>query len=398
MKHLALVLSAILLPALGASAPARAADDNDIIIGFAVAQSGWMSENDGPPLQGAELAIKDINAKGGVLGRPLKAVFADTKSDQTEGAKAGLSVLAQGAKFMVVSCDYDMGAGAATVGNDAKIPTMSLCASDAKMGVQGIGPYAFTMANTSLSFGASLAQWATQVKKWKTAYLLLDTRSEYPKGICAGFKEQWQKGGTVAGEDTFKQDDPSIASQITRMQQVAAKTPIDFVMICSYSAGNVSAIKQLRAAGMTMAIGGGDSMDGDYWTSAIPHLDNHYAITVGSTFGDDPRPAINDFMNRMTQFTGSRPRFAEALNGYSVIQAMAIATQKAGTTDGGKVLGELNKFTDTPLIIGPTTFTADLHIALTRPLTVLAIRDGKGHFQDSVKLQDPPPLQLIFKQ
>jgi len=397
MKCLALILSVAGLALSGALAPVYAAD-NDIVIGFAVAQSGWMSENDGPPLQGAELAIKDINAKGGVLGRQLKPVFADTKSDQTEGAKAGQTVLAQGAKLLVVSCDYDMGAGAATVGNDAKIPTMSLCASDAKMGVQGIGPYAFTMANTSLSFGASLAQWATEVKKLKTAYLLLDTSSEYPKGICAGFKEQWEKNGTVVGEDTFKQDDPSIASQITRMQQVAAKTPIDFVMICSYSAGNVSAIKQIRAAGLSMAIGGGDSMDGDYWTSAIPHLNDHYAITVGSTFGDDPRPAINDFMDRMTKFTGSRPRFAEALNGYSVIQAMSIATQRAGTTDGDKVLAELNKFKDEPLLIGPTTFTPDLHIALTRPLTVLAIRDGKGYFQDLVKLQDPPPLQLIFKQ
>lgn len=396
MKRLALLLSAVSLSMLGAMAPARA-DDASIIIGFAVAQSGWMSENDGPPLKGAELAIQDINAKGGILGHQLKAVYADTKSDQTEGAKAGQTVLAQGAQLMVVSCDYDMGAGAATVGNDAKIPTMSLCASDAKMGVQGIGPYAFTMANTSLSFGASLAQWATQVKGLKTAYLLLDTSIEYPKGICAGFKEQWEKSGTVVGEDTFKQNDPSIASQITRMQQAAAKTPIDFIMICSYSAGDVSAVKQIRAAGINTPIGGGDSMDGDYWTSAIPHLNNHYAVTVASVFGDDPRPAINDFMDRMTKMTGSRPRFSEALNGYSTIEALTLATQRAGTTDGDKVLAELNKFTNEPLTIGPTTFTPDLHIQLNRPLVVLAIKDGKGHFENLVKLTDPPPLQLIFK-
>src|SRR5882757_7308012 len=134
MKRLALLLSAVSLSTLGAMAPA-CADDTNIIIGFAVAQSGWMSENDGPPLKGAELAIQDINAKGGILGHQLKAVYADTKSDQTEGAKAGQTVLAQGAQLMVVSCDYDMGAGAATVGNDNKIPTFSLCASDAKMGV-----------------------------------------------------------------------------------------------------------------------------------------------------------------------------------------------------------------------------------------------------------------------
>lgn len=244
MKRFYLFLSAASAVLLGTFNVSQAAD-KDIVIGFAIAQSGWMSENDGPPAQGALLAIEDINAKGGVLGRKLKAVFADTKSDQTEGAKAGQSVIAQGADFMVVSCDYDMGAGAATVGNDHKMPTFSLCASDAKMGVQGIGPYAFTMANTSLSFGASLAEWAAKKKGLKTAYMLIDTSIEYSKGICAGFKEQWEKTGKILGADTFKQDDASIASQITRMQQVAAATPIDFIMICSYSAGDVSAIKQI---------------------------------------------------------------------------------------------------------------------------------------------------------
>jgi branched-chain amino acid transport system substrate-binding protein len=117
---------------------------------------------------GAKIAIDDINAKGGVLGKKLKWVAADTKSDQTEGAKAGQAVLGNGAQFMVVSCDYDMGAGAATVANSKKIIAVSFCASDAKMGVQGIGPYAFTMSTSSLTSGASLAEFVWK-KGWRNA-------------------------------------------------------------------------------------------------------------------------------------------------------------------------------------------------------------------------------------
>lgn len=397
MRHATIALTLGLATVALAPCPAGAAD-NEIVIGFAIAQSGWMTQYDGPDSQGALLAIEDINAKGGVLGRKLRAVFADTKSDQTEGAKAGQSVLAQGAQFMVVSCDYDMGAGAATVGNDAKIPTFSLCASDAKMGVQGIGPYAFSMNDSSVTIGATMGHWAATKKGWKKSYTLLDNTIEYSKGICSGFKSYFEKdGGTIIGEDVFKQDDPSIASQITRMKEVTASNPVDFIMVCSYGGGNVSAVKQIRAAGIMTPLAGADSMDGDDWTKAIPHLNDHYATVQASLFGDDPRPFPNEYFKRLAKATGQPTTSSLALAGYSVIEAFAKAIERAKTTDGPAVLAELNKFKDEPLAVGPTTYTADLHISLTRPYAIVGIKDGKGYFVDLVGLPDPPPMQLIFK-
>src|SRR5437773_2044258 len=82
-------------------------------------------------------------------------------------------------------------AGAATVANSNKIIAISFCASDAKMGVQGIGPYAFTMSNSSLTSGAVLAEWAWSKKNWRNAYILLDTTIEYDKAICGGFETRW---------------------------------------------------------------------------------------------------------------------------------------------------------------------------------------------------------------
>jgi len=386
---------------LACAAPSQAADD--IVIGFAIAQSGWMNAYDGPPSDSSLLAIDEFNAKGGVLGgRKFKAVFSDTKSEQAEGARAAQDVIGKGAQFMVVSCDYDMGAAAATVANDNKIVVISLCASDAKMGVQGIGPYAFTMSNSSLTSGAVLAEWGWNKKNWRSAYILLDTSIEYDKAICAGFKSRWEKlGGKILGEDTFKQDDASIASQITRYKQVAEQNgaPPDVLHLCSYGGGGVSAIRQIRGAGINSPITGGDSMDGDYWTEGIGKLNDHYTGTYASVFGDDVRKEVNAFFDRYAEKQGGKRACCSfALPGYSIIQAYAIAIERAGSTDSDKVLAELNKFKNEPLLVGPTTFTPDLHINLERPQAIIGIKDGKGYFVDLIQLPEPPPLQLIFKK
>jgi branched-chain amino acid transport system substrate-binding protein len=308
-------------------------------------------------------------------------------------------VLGEGANLMVVSCDYDMGAAAATVANESKMVVFSLCASDAKMGVQGIGPYAFTMSNSSLTSGAVIAEWAWNDKGWKTAYTMLDTSIEYDKTICAGFKTRFEKlGGTILGEDTFKQDDASIASQITRYKQVAAdKGEPNLLHVCSYGGGAVAAIKQIRGAGIDTPLSGGDSMDGDYWTEGIGKLNDHYTGTYGSVFKDDPRESVNAFFDRYEAEHGERVCCSFALSGYSVIQALAIAIERAGTIDSDAVLAELNKFDQEPLLVGPTTFTEDLHINLERPQAIIGIKDGKGYFVKLVQLPEPPPLQLIFK-
>ncbi len=387
------------LPAvmLAMQMPAQAADD-EVVIGFAIAESGWMNAYDGPPLKGAMMAIEDFNAKGGILGKQIKAVVADTKTDTVQGAKAAAEVIANGAQFMAVSCDYDMGAPAATVANDNSIIAIAFCASDAKMGVQGIGPYAFTMEIYGQGEGAVGAAYAWK-RGWRKAYGLLDASIEYDKSICHGFLEYWKKlGGEVIGVDTFMQEDASIASQITRYKQAAAeKGEPEVMMLCSYVPGAVSAIRQLRAAGIDVPLIGGNSMDGDYWVEGVPGLNDHYAITFGSKYGDDPRPEVNEFFARYRDKYGE-PESSFPLNGYSVVEAIKIAAERAGSLESDAVLAELNKFDKQALLWGATTFTEEMHIDLVHPMAVIQIQGGKGSFADLITVEDPPELKLIFPE
>ena len=102
---LVLILALVLGATIIIGGPTRTvAADKPIIVGFAIAKSGWMEPYDYGS-RTAEFAIADINASGGLLGRQIKSVYADNKTDPSESAKAGLEMVEKEADLVVVSCD-----------------------------------------------------------------------------------------------------------------------------------------------------------------------------------------------------------------------------------------------------------------------------------------------------
>ena len=170
------ILTTAALACLTALQPARAAEP--IVIGAAIAQSGFAAPYDHDPSRAAEIAIEAINAKGGVLGRPLKMIYADTKSDLAHGAVAGMEVLDSGADIVIVTGDYDFGGGAARAANARGKIAISPFAADPKFGVQGIGPYAFTFSTASLTVGTVMAEFCWD-RGWRTAYTLTQNTIQY---------------------------------------------------------------------------------------------------------------------------------------------------------------------------------------------------------------------------
>ncbi len=107
MKRLLTALTAVALAL--ASPLVASADQKPIVIGMAIAKSGFMTAYDEDPARAVEIAVADQNAKGGILGRPLKLIYADTKTDPAEAFKAGSELVQEGADFIIASCDFDMG-------------------------------------------------------------------------------------------------------------------------------------------------------------------------------------------------------------------------------------------------------------------------------------------------
>lgn len=374
MRYSVSMLASVVTSFLLAAVPAAA---DTVKFGLVMSYSGWFQPIDASTIDGAMLAVKEINAKGGVLGQQIEVVSFDNKSEPLLGADGALDVIGKGAKAILFPSDFDFGAPGAFVAQQNNVLAFS-GASDPKWGVAGIGNLAYSMSNASQAQGALLAEWAFETKGWKTAYVLLDNTIFYTKSLCGSFATRWKQlagDAGLLGEDTFLNSDPSIDAQVSRINGLAAKP--DVIMVCSYAPGGPSALRQLRAAGLDQPIVSGESMDGDYWAGTVPNLSDFYVVTYGSFYGDDSDPTIADFFSRYEAEFGKRADVSYGLRGYSAVQAWAIAAERAGSVEAADVAAALDTFKDEPLAIGPTTFTPELHISTTRPITLVQAQDGK---------------------
>jgi branched-chain amino acid transport system substrate-binding protein len=368
------------------------ADDERIIVGFATAETGFMQAYDKPAQDAAMIRIAEINAAGGLLGKQIEVVNADTKTDRAEGAKAGLSVIDQGADMVVVSCDYDFGAPAALAAESSGLISFFLCAESIKAGIQGVGPNSFSASVLAPVQGATMAEWAYNERGARTFYRLLDTWTEYNKGICDGFDWMMPRlaEAQLVGEDTFLNEDASIAAQITRIKSLPEEP--DAIMLCTMMPGAVSAIKQLRAAGINSMILNGSGVDGSYWLSAVPDLSNFFVPVQGSIYGDDPNPAVNEFNTKYTEVTGAAPSTQYVYPGYVMIDVWAKAVERAGTTETSAVVAELEKMVDEPTLFGPRTFTSELHHQNRARYLIVETSNGTPGVVDEWTISEPIPV------
>ena len=110
-----------------------------------------------------------------------------------------------------------------------------------------------------------------------------------------------------------------------------------------------------------------------------------------------PGAEVNEFFKQYRAKYGD-PEFSFPLNGYSMVQAIKIAAERANSLETEAVLAELNKFNKQPLLWGATTFTPETHIDLVHPMAIIQIQNGKGSFADLITVEDPPKLKLIFPE
>jgi branched-chain amino acid transport system substrate-binding protein len=389
-------------PAQTAAAETSAAPDTGstassgepIVVGAAVALTGFFNAYDLPQNAMMEFAISDVNDAGGVDGRSYEIIYADTKSDVNQGATAALELIEKGAEFITVSPDYDFGRAAATTAQEnGKVVIGG--AGSAKFGVQGIGPLAFNVGISSNSEGAIMAEFAHEKQGYTRPYVLLDDTIEYTKQTCEAFTTRWNEvagDGTIVGEDVFKNGDASISAQITRLKD--ADPQPDFIVLCSYNPGAASAIRQIRAAGIDLPIVASASMDGDYWLEAIPNLSDFYYVAYASLFGDDPNPLVNELVARYTEQEGQAPSQSTSFIGYRQIQVLTEGIKRAGSTDAEAVAAALETLDGFETVLGPITFTKDVHFTVDTPMRMMQIVDGKQSFLELWDPESVPPVQF----
>lgn len=399
----ALVLFVALLVALVAGC--GGGDDNSssnasgssepIEVGAVLAQSGLFSQYDIANTAGVELAAEDINKEGGVDGREIEVTIGDYKSKPELGGAVARELIGDGAQGIITSADFDFGSPAALAAQSQGVIAMSAGAEAPEFGVQGIGDLAFSMGTATNETAAAWAEWIHGKRDARSVFILEDPTLAYDTSLCSNFEKRWGElpGTKVAGKEVFKNTDPSIDVQITKIQSLSEEP--DFIILCSYPPGGATALRQLRAAGVDTPVIAGDAFSGSAWLASVPNLSDFFYTDYGSVYGDDPNPEVNEVVARARKRADPPSAIVGVvLSAYSAIQGYAKAVEEAGSTDPEAVKDALNEFDNVELLAGPTTFTPETHINTERPLAVLEIKDGKGRFVEEFTPEKVPPIEF----
>jgi branched-chain amino acid transport system substrate-binding protein len=371
----------------GGGSSAKDATSGPIVIGTANSLTGVLAPFETAINHGMDIAVDEINARGGVRGRKLEVIHVDAKSDLNLSATAVLDVIEKGAQIVVPICDADYGAPGARAANDKGIMAIT-CAGAPGIGRQSVGPLTFNTYAGAPTESAIDAEYGYYMKDWRRAYLLCDRLVEYTKVMCEAFRTRWKSlGGSIVGEDTFVQSDVSIAAQVTRL--VNGPKP-DVVVLASFPGGS-PAIRELRARYDGPLIVSA-AYSGTFWLKPTPHLSNVWIAAIGSSYGDDPRDAVNAFFASYKRRTGKPAQLdSYPLLGYSLVQTIAKGVEIAGTTDGNELAEALETFRAVQLLAGPTTYSKLCHVPVERSLLMIRYENGRPRSTGDLVLPQKVP-------
>ena len=159
--------------------------------------------------------------------------------------------------------------------------------------------------------------------------------------------------------------------------------------------GAASALRQMRASGVDALVVSGVAMDGHYWLDAVPNLSNFCAAAFSSIYGD-AGDDVKAFFEKLELKEGEPTATALPIAGYVLMDLWAKAVERAGTSDSAAVTAEMEKMTDEPTLLGPRSFSDQLHIQDKARYAIVCTDNGKTRMVGQV-MAGPIPKSVMLK-
>ena len=367
------------LAALMMTAPANAASD-EILIGGALSLTGVQAPLDTPGFKGAQVAVKALNDAGGLLGKKVRFINIDGKSDPVTVGNVAVELIDKGADLIVAPCDFDFGGPASREAQSAGIVGISTCASDPLYSSWSLGDKQFTLSMWNTTMGATAADYALKERGWKTAYVVTDQFIAYTKSLSKYFVEHFKTiGGEIILEDTYTNGDNDFSAQLSRLQALGTKP--DVIFISSYGTDIAVMIRALREVGYDAPVLGGDSYDDPAIHEALgAKLGNDVYFVTHTWMGPEAHPDMPKFIQLYKDMYGEDPDTSFVATGWDTIMLMAEAVKIAGTTDGAAVAKALEE-NDFKLLTGDLSYknAKDGH-APDKAAVLVELKAGKPSF------------------
>ena len=207
--------------------------------------------------RGVQMAIAEINARGGVLGRPLVVVVEDNQSKSGDSATVAKKLLSR-EKVVALLCG-----GTSSNCNEitplaqaARIPFVATTATAPE--VTEKRDYIFRSCFIDPFQGAVLAKFAATTLQAKRVAILTSVSASYSVGLSKIFRERFTAlGGEIVAEQKYSEGDKDFRAQLTAIK--AAK--VDAIAATGFYTEAALICKQARDLGLTLPIFGGDGWE-----------------------------------------------------------------------------------------------------------------------------------------
>lgn len=326
---------------------------------------------------GAELAVKEINENGGVLGKKIEYVMLDTKGDSTEAVMAYNKLVDEKVAGIIGEVTSKPTLAVAEVAVQDNMPLIT--PTGTQVDITEVGPNIFRVCFTNPYQGKVLAITSKERLGANTVAVMLNNSSDYSDGIAKAFIEESEKlGMKVMGVEGYADGDKDFRPQLTKL---AAMNP-DAILIPEYYEQAALIATQAREVGVKSIFVGSDGWDGIAKTldqSAYAAIENSYFTNHFSM--EDQSEKIQNFLKDYREAYKEDPSAFSAL-GYDAVYMMKSAIEKAGSTDKQKIVDAL-KGIEYDGVTGYLTF--DDHNNPIKAVTVLKIENGKYVFDSKVK-------------
>ncbi|GAB3980513.1 branched-chain amino acid ABC transporter substrate-binding protein [Actinoallomurus acanthiterrae] len=351
-------------------------DKGPILLGMDIPLSG-SSADIGPYMKnGAQLAIDEINAKGGVIGRKLQLRAEDDACDPKTAVAAANKLVA--ANVAVSVGGYCSGATLPTlpVFDRRKIPMIIPAANSTELVDQKL-KHVFFVNGTGDQQAAAAMAWLTKSGAKKVA--VLDDNTSYSKDIAVRTAAELDKPG---GPDKATLDavTPGESDYSANITNVLHSNP-DFIYWTGYYQEGGLILRQLRQAGYKGKFMVGDgSVDAKLIKIAGGPREGAYATMTQTP---DTIQGAESWITTYKQKFGAEPG-PYSTQSYDAVRVAAEAIKKAGSTDGDKLVTALEGIDGLQLFSGPLKFTPR-HTLSSGGFVILVVKNGKFVLQDALK-------------
>ncbi|SHM18010.1 ABC transporter substrate-binding protein [Phytopseudomonas punonensis] len=331
---------AVAVASLGMALNAPAHAEEPIKVGLVAALSGQSAKSGEALTRGLTVAIDEINAKGGILGRPVQLIRRDDESNPAKGMLAARE-LAQREKVTVLFGGLDTPVSLAIVplANQLKVPFMGIWAAGTKITENGAKDnYVFRVSAVDELVDEALVEYGVKKGMKKPGMILIN--NPWGESNEIGFKAALAKRGMdYAGIERIEDSDLDVVPQLTRLKNAGADT----LLMVGNVGPSAQVVKSLDRMGWDVPVvshwgpaGGRFSELAGPNASRVHFIQTYVFTDHNSARGDSVLAALKQRFPEIKSLADVTPAVGIA-NAYDAMHLAAAAIEKAGDTQGSKV-------------------------------------------------------------